>query len=583
MLRHRLRTTRRAPALLVALLLSLIPNSRASAATAYQDCNRVPEGGRCKVTGDPTYGDCREPRCFEKVCEVFAPTPTAARCNDSDGNPCTLGICIPDTGVCGWSEPAPNGLACPDTDGDICTVPKCQNGSCFQLSSSLPDGTLCPDTDGDLCTVARCQTGRCFQGVSLPPVPSMDDPSKVEVSVRLLDTGQPEAFSDCCNWCGLQSLEALRPTPNGPERLEADGRYPVRRSFCGTVVRYGVNDEYEDPRDIMLNMVPSPGFEHFVKGFVNTACTQLSGVEEDYFGVEDGYCPVGACRGAADDPERAGKCIHAELTPADQFFGQDAQFLPINGSGTCGSSWDCSSALEPANDWGGALPPGGIAGQEGREVCVYGMFALDHGGHRPADHHELCCSPDPGHDRPEIHPFDALWFKHPSGEPGWIFGAFQDDSNRYSSPPCGGGFNVSHWSQAPRDVTFKFPFRFPRTQTPIKACLRHTRTTNFAGQPHDVTPVNVTTRWMPFPLTESKTLTSGGVTVLEVVEPAGLEHETQVQLSGCVTNEEVKGFLTLRVAVGCKDGVSCAGLDDPADYGSGLYFAELTFGPDCEP
>lgn len=574
------RTSRALPFALAVLFLLA---TQLRAATAYQDCNRVPEGGRCKVTGDPIPGDCREPRCFEKECEVFAPSPTSVRCNDSDGNPCTLGLCIPDTGICGLSEPAPNGLACPDTDGDLCTVPKCQNGSCFQLSSSLPDGTLCPDTDGDLCTVARCAAGRCFQGVSLPPVPAMDDLGKVEVTARLLDSGQGEAYSDCCNFCQPQSLEALRPTPNGPERFEPDGRYPLRRTFCGTVVNYGVNDELEDPRDIMLNMVPSPGFEDFVHGFVNTACTELDAAEEALFSQSDASCPVGTCLEAAAN--REGKCIHAELTPADQFFEQDAQFLPISSSGVCDDGWDaCKSTLEPASRWSGAPPPGGMVGQGGREVCVYGMYAIDHGtDHRPPGHRELCCSPDAGHDNPEMHPFDAIWFKHPSGQPGWIFGAFQDDSNRYSSPPCGGGFFVSNWSQAPRDLTFKFPFRFPRAATPLRACLRHTRTTNFQGLPHTVQPVNVTTRWMPFPLTESKVLTSGGATVLEVVEPPGLEGETQVQLSGCVTNEEVRGFLTVRVAVGCKDAVSCAGLDDPGDYGSGFYFAELTFGAECGP
>lgn len=413
----------------------------------------------------------------------------------------------------------------------------------------------------------------------------MDDIAEVEVTARRLDVGQVEAYNDCGWCCSEQSLEALRPTPNGPERREPDGGVPERRKFCGTVVRYGINDENADPRDIMLNMVPSPGFEHFVKGFLNTECTALSDEEEDLFGKDDAECPVGACLAASEGPD--GKCLHVELTPAEQFYRQDARYLPIHGylpgdlEVACDDGWGCKSALEPASEWSGSPPPGGAAGQEGQEVCVYGMYALDHGSHRAAEHREHCCSKDPDHDRPEIHPFDALWLRHPSGQPGWVFGAFQDDSNRYSSPPCGGGFFPNNWSQAPRDLTFRFPFRFPRGATPPKACLRHTRTTNIFGDAWRVQPLNVTTRFMPQPLSEAKRLESGGVTVLEVVEPPGAEAETQVQLSGCVTPEEVSGFLTVRVAVGCKDAGSCAGLDDPNDYGSGLYFGELTFEADC--
>lgn len=155
-------------AALLTLASLAVPATQVSAASAYQDCNRVPEGGRCKVTGDPIPGDCREPRCFEKECEIFSPSPTAVRCNDSDNNPCTLGRCIPETGICGLPEPAPNGLFCSDTDGDSCSLPRCQNGGCVQASASLPNGTLCADTDGDLCTVASCQSGRCDQGVAFP-------------------------------------------------------------------------------------------------------------------------------------------------------------------------------------------------------------------------------------------------------------------------------------------------------------------------------------------------------------------------------------------------------------------------------
>jgi hypothetical protein len=412
----------------------------------------------------------------------------------------------------------------------------------------------------------------------------MSDVASVEVAARPIRVSQDEAFVDCCVLCEEQSLEALRPTPNGPERFELDGGLPFRTKFCGTVVRYGVNDELDDARDIMINIEPKPGFEPFLAGLLNTECTPLNSEQEDLFAKEDSKCPVSQCLAAAQDSCKARQCIHAEITPADQFYGQDARFLPITdfGENACESGWDCNSALEPASKWKGGSPPGGQVGQEGRQACVYGVYSYDHGpDHRAGDHREICCSTDASHDRPEIHPFDAVWFLHPSGRPGWIFGVFQDDSNRYSFPHCGSQNNGNTWSQAPRDLTFRFPFRFPRSQAPLKACLRHTVTTNLAGSEKEVIPINVTTKVMPDPLVEIKTLKDGLVTLLEAVEPAGLEEETQVRIEGCVTPTEIMGIIKLRVAVGCPQGSSCPGLQDSDDPGSGFYYAELTFQRDC--
>lgn len=422
-----------------------------------------------------------------------------------------------------------------------------------------------------------------------PAVPAMNDVASVAAETRQPRVDQNEAFSDCCIFCEEQSLEALTPTPNGPQFLEPDGGLPLRTKFCGTVVRYGVNDELDDPRDIMLNIEPAPGFEHFLEGFVNTECTGLSDDEENRFAKWDSECPVSECLLAAKEAneQTPRKCIHAELTPAQQFYQQDLRFLPIGfmpivGGGLCYDSWDCKSALEPASQWSGGPPPGGEPGQEGRQACVYGVYADDHGpDHRAKEHRELCCSPDASHDRPEIHPFDALWFLHPDGKPGWVFGAFQDDSNRYSFPHCGDQHNGNTWSQAPRDVTFRFPFKLPRTPSLSKACLRHFRTTDFAGTIRDVEPINVTTAVMEDPLVEVKKLLDGGQVVLEAVEPPGAEDETQVRIDGCVTATEISGYVTVRVAVGCPEGVSCPPLKDPDDPGSGYYYGELSFERDC--
>lgn len=97
----------------------------------------------------------------------------------------------------------------------------------------------------------------------------------------------------------------------------------------------------------------------------------------------------------------------------------------------------------------------------------------------------------------------------------------------------------------------------------------------------EVVPVNVTTKVMPNPLVEVKTLTDAGVILLEAVEPSGLEPETQVRIDGCVTATEILGTLTVRVAVGCPEGTSCPGLNDSDDPGSGFYYAELTFQREC--
>ncbi len=505
--------------------------------------------GGAGICRDTNPNDCFVARCIEGNCELDVPSPGATRCT-LPGNPCSLGRCVPHTGDCAPSEPMAN-------------------------------GTPCPDTDGSVCTVASCQAGSCNQGGAFPEVPSMLDPAKVEVKAREIRVTENEAFTDCCVFCGEQRLEALTPTPTGPIRQALDGGLPLRTTYCGTVVRYGTKDEQADPRDIMLNMVPSQGFEHFVKGFLNTECTGLSSAEKSLFAKKDAQCPTGACLAASENPNRTGRCVHVEITPAQQFYGKDSRFLPISSDGECGDSWNCKSALEPASQWSGAPPSGGQAGQAGREACVSGVYAVDHGGdHGLSGHRNLCCSPDAGHDRPEIHPMDAIWFRQPGGALGWVFGVFQDDSNRYSFPHCSDDHNGNRWSEAPRDMTFRFPVRLPRSPIPWKACLRHTRNGRTPSQ--EILPVNVTTSSMPAPLAEVKSLRDPtGAIMLEVVEPLGAENETQVRLEGCVTNDQITGFLTVRVAVGCPRGSSCPSLSDRGDPGSGFYYGDLVFQASC--
>jgi hypothetical protein len=431
--------------------------------------------------------------------------------------------------------------------------------------------------------------------------PGTCDPSQVAaISVRDVEVvaaeprvRKPTAFSDCCVVCGEQTLEALVPTPQGPQRLEAGG-LPLRRKFCGTVAKYGVNDEQADPRDIMLNILPAPvsPYPDFVAGFVNTEDTPLRGDDIRLFGPRNPFfnpvpCDVQACLRRAATIK--GKVIHAEVTPDEHFYGADGRFLPIESSAercgnkkcmNCIDGWDCQSELESH---------GGLSGAE---VCVYGVYAYDHGGHSASSHKQLCCANDAGHDRPEIHPFDAIWWRHPERK-GWMFGVFQDDSNRYSSPYCGDN-NGNEWSQAPRDLTFRFPFRFPRGTAPQKVCLRHVRTRNLKDNAANVVrPLNVTTGVFVTPQTEVVALTAGGQRLLEVVKESGTDRETHVRVEGRVVGADVVGQIILRVVVGTGPRAPGQALFDSlrqanglvtydkGDPGAGYFYAELTFGCAC--
>jgi hypothetical protein len=391
----------------------------------------------------------------------------------------------------------------------------------------------------------------------------------------------------CCGFCGRQQLEAIVPQPDGPRRRESDGGLPLRRKFCGTVMGYGVNDETADPRDILLNILPlAPErtgsidkYGPFVAGFYKTASTPLTGDPlESVFDHHD--CDVQRCLDAART--RPNKQIHAEITPANEFYGVDRRFLPIDDEGECSDGWNCSSMLENARS----------------EVCVYGVYAMDHGSHPNGDHLNLCCAPDPGHDHPEIHPFDAIWWRHHERD-GWIFGVFQDDSNRYSSPYCEPRLDDAvGWSQAPRDVTLKFPFRFGLSDAPMRAVVRRFSTPPLSGgAARQVVPLNVTTAARANSSDEVKTLRVGDRVVLVVEEEAGTETETWINVVGGLPGHAdsplntVSGFVIVRVAVGCGkfpgSNMRCSPSEVQAlapaarvaknDIGSGFYYGEVVF------
>ncbi|MGB5658444.1 MAG: hypothetical protein WBO54_03100 [Thermoanaerobaculia bacterium] len=456
----------------------------------------------------------------------------------------------------------PDGVPCPnelDRTGD-CTVPLCRAGNCVETPE--PAGTPCRDTDGNPLTVSRCEagTGRCDQRAETRPRFTSESPEDV-VAAALDPVIQPTAVVDCGLCCESQNLEALRvPTAAEPLRQLGPGQSGQREMFCGAVVGYGVHDENADPRDILINIEPPEPpsrFDDFVRGFEQTQCS-----------------PPG--RG----------CIHAEITPANQFYEEDDVFLPISSDEHCDDggigSDSCSSFLE----------------RDRSPICVYGPYAFDHGTHKKSSHRDLNTIKDDSHDHPEIHPIDAIWWPQPAGN-GWVFAVFQDDSNRYSEPYCNGngGFfgsnNANGWSQAPRDLRFSFPFSFPLSEAPVRANLRHIQTRNFDGQFRTVLPLNVTTKLytQSDEGAASRRFTTGGNVLLEVVEEDGMDLETEVGIVATVDGDQVSGTVNLRLAVGCDpsdpqaNGCSQAilraasprGRHDAGDPGSGYFYGELVF------
>jgi hypothetical protein len=315
-----------------------------------------------------------------------------------------------------------------------------------------------------------------------------------------------------------------------------------------------------------------------VAGFIKTEGTPLTD-KDDQRNFGHAKCDVAACTARA--AQISGKVVHVELTPDEHFYGQDARFLPIDSSGPCSDTGkgSCISVLNTRSE----------------DVCVHGVYLIDHGGHSAEDHRRLCCVKDPGHDHPEIHPFDAIWWRN-ERKNGWIFGVFQDDSNRYSSPYCGGN-NGASWSQAPRDVTFRFPFRFPRSAGCQLVQLRHVRTTSMRnGSANVVRPVNVTTSDLVGDTAEVLLLAATGPMfqpLLQVQKEPDSGRETHVRVEGSTSGPDVVGDIVLRAAVGTarrtaplfdalKRENPLVTYDD-SDPGAGYYYSEIFFGGSCGP
>ena len=376
----------------------------------------------------------------------------------------------------------------------------------------------------------------------------MNAPAGVVASAFDEQLSMREAYADCCIVCREHHTEALRPSPSGPFR----GGFLRREKYCGTVRAYGTNNESGDPYDIMMNVEPTPGFNHFVAGLRNTECTPVT---ESFDSCE----ASGTCASSANDPRR---CIHVEINPDDSLYGKDKRFLPILADS---DGWGTTSELEP----------------NGR-LCAYGPYVIDHGiGHGAAGHPgNLCCSKELDHDRPEIHPADALWWRHPDAD-GWMFALMQDDSNRYSSPHCDESNNGNEWAQAPRDITLKFPFTYPLSSPNLRACLRHMRTKNFSNTnvvipSKGVSTANTAMVARSTHFNDAKTFYVGTRPFITITEQ--VDAETEVAISGCVSGDYASGTIKVRATIGCNPKImNCSGISgDPNDS---YLFDELFFIP----
>ena len=170
------------------------------------DCSSVADAcnaGACSATGPDAFVCVKDPAPLEEApcddgqacttgddCHAGACVGTAVVCAD-DGNPCTIDVCVPETGACGVS--AGDGVPCSDGDGctlaDACQGGACQPGTAPDCSgvedpcnasvcaATGPDAYECakdptpkegaPCTDGDGCTVGdACQAGSCAPGAA---------------------------------------------------------------------------------------------------------------------------------------------------------------------------------------------------------------------------------------------------------------------------------------------------------------------------------------------------------------------------------------------------------------------------------
>jgi hypothetical protein len=245
-------------------------------------------------------------RCFEGAC-----TGTLAACDD--GNPCTAGICDPDTGACSF-VPAEG----PCDDGDACTVDDmCMEGLCMPGSArSCDDGNVCtvnscdPSVgcvetfndgaacdDGEVCTVeTTCDRGRCVGGAPR----DCDD-----ASVCTIDR--------CVPGVGCESISIADRCDDG--------------NLCT-----------DDRCDAALGCVYDFNSEPCNDG---NACTGMD------------VCTGGACLGMVLDPDDGNVCTDDFCDPATGFFAVPNDFVCDDGNpctvGDFCAEGGCQPGVDPLN------------------------------------------------------------------------------------------------------------------------------------------------------------------------------------------------------------------------------------------
>jgi Dictyostelium (slime mold) repeat len=114
--------------------------------TATGTCRAVANGTACEEGNLCTVGDtCQNGTCQPGPLRTCPPT----------GNPCTVSVCNPSTGIC-QVQPRPNGTSC--NDANVCTTgDTCQSGVC------VGKAVVC--TGGQICCPAGMHAGTC----KLPP------------------------------------------------------------------------------------------------------------------------------------------------------------------------------------------------------------------------------------------------------------------------------------------------------------------------------------------------------------------------------------------------------------------------------
>jgi hypothetical protein len=132
-----------------------------------------------------------------------------------DGNPCTVDVCDPATGLCSH-PPEPVGVRCGDPTSGICDSADRCDGAGVCLTNNTPDGTPCAEIDSDCEIQNTCLAGACHDNGVKPAGSACGDPAGTQCDA-----------ADSCDDSGF-CLSNLSPDGSacgdaGSECVNADG------------------------------------------------------------------------------------------------------------------------------------------------------------------------------------------------------------------------------------------------------------------------------------------------------------------------------------------------------------------------